>query len=169
MTTRIPWFAGGLIVVGATMLLDRLGVISLGWPVALWGLIALFGAERVFTGFSTRRRGRVFWGSLLFLFGFSRVLYRLDLVEIDHYLFFPVLMLIIGLSVLAMYITSPKEWHLLILSLICLGFGGTLILGEYGYFDRWELMWTIRQYWPVALIVFGASMLLRKRTPQSQV
>ena len=167
MTSRIPWFAVSLIVVGAAMLLDRFNVISLAWPLALWGLVALFGAHRVISGFSAQRRGKVFWGSLLFLFGLYRIFHRLDLVEADHYLFFPTLMLIVGLSFLATYIAAPKEWHLLVPALIFVGFGGTLLLSEYGYFDRWEVMWMIRRYWPLALIVFGALLLLRRRAPES--
>lgn len=167
MTGRIPWFAVGLIAVGAVMLLNRFAVISLGWPIVLWGLVALFGAQRMITGFSARRRGRVFWGSLLFLFGLYRILHRLDIVEVDHHLFFPTLMLIVGLSFLLMYISAPKEWHLLIPALVFVGLGGTLLLTEYGYFDRWEVMWTIREYWPAVLIVFGASLLLKSRPRES--
>jgi hypothetical protein len=165
MTNRIPWFAVGLIVVGTAMILDRFDVISLAWPTVLWGLVAVFGAERMITGFSTRRRGRVFWGSFLFLFGVYRVLYRLDLVEVDHHLWFPTLMLILGLSFLAMYLAAPKEWPLLVPALIFVGFGGTLLLAEYGYFNRWEVMWAIKRYWPLALILFGFSLLVKRRLP----
>ena len=167
-STRFPWFAVALILIGTTMLLDRLDVLPVQWQIVAWGVLMLFGAHRVILGFTLRWRGRVFWGTLLFLLGLYNILYHLDVVERYPHMFFPVIMVAIGMSLLMRYAVAPKEWHILIPAMVLTGLGGVLLFAEYGYFDRWEIMWMIRRYWPVALILFGASLLLKKRTSEPQ-
>ena len=163
MSTRFPWFAVALILVGTTMLLDRLEVLPVQWQIIAWGVLMLFGAHRVILGFSARWRGRVFWGTFLFLLGLYNVLYYLDVVERYPYVMIPAMVVAVGFGLLMMYAVAPKEWHLLIPALVLTGTGAILLFADYGYFDRWEIMWVIRKYWPVALILFGISLLLKKR------
>lgn len=168
LSSRFPWFAVALILVGTTMLLDRVDLLPVQWQMVAWGVLMLFGAHRVILGFTVRWRGRVFWGTLLFLIGLYNVLYHLNVVERYPHMFFPVIMVAVGLSFLMMYALAPKEWHLLIPALTLTGLGAILLFAEYGYFDRWEIIWAIRRYWPVALILFGISILLKKRGSESQ-
>ena len=168
ISSRFPWFPVALILVGTTMLLDRFDVLPVQWQIVAWGVLMLFGAHRVILGFTARWRGRAFWGTFLFLIGLYNILYHLDVVERYPHMFVPVIMVTVGFSLLMMYAVAPKEWHILIPALVLAGLGGILLFAEYGYFDRWEIMWVIRRYWPVALILFGVSLLLKKRAPDSQ-
>ena len=168
LSQRFPWFAVALILIGTAMLLDRLDLLPVQWPLVGWGVLVLFGAHRVILGFTARWKGRVFWGTLLFLIGLYNVLYHLDVVERYPEVVLPVILLAVGMSFLMMYAVAPKEWHILIPALTLAGLGGVLLFAEYGYFDSWEVMWTIKRYWPVALILFGISLVLRRTTRGSK-
>jgi hypothetical protein len=164
MAKRFSWLGVGLIAIGTAMILDRLDVISWSWHIVLWALLAFFGAFKVVSGFQQKRRGRVFWGTMLFLFGLYGVLRELDLFGVPSYLCLPLLMLMVGMSFLVMYISSPKDWHLIVPALSFLGIGGVLLLTEVGVLYRWDVLPLIKSYWPVALILFGLSLLLSRRS-----
>jgi len=163
---RIPLLGVSLILVGATMLLQRFHVLSLGWQTLVWGLITLFGIYRTVDGFSERMRGRIFWGSMIFFVGLYNVLTHLDILYFESDLIFPMLVGTVGVSLLFMYLSSPREWHLLIPALFFLGLGFVMVMTELGYFYRWDVIPVVTAYWPVALIIFGASLLIRHRSAE---
>jgi hypothetical protein len=166
---RFSWLGGGLLIIGSAMLLDRLDVVRFGWQPVFWTLVALFGIVKAVDGFGKKRSGRVFWGTFLFLFGVYELLRDLDVIELRSYWMFPAILLIIGLSLLMMYINSPREWHLLIPSLLLLGTGAAIILTEFGYFYRYDVIEAVRMYWPVGLILFGFALVARRFSPHSKV
>jgi hypothetical protein len=162
---KIPWFGVGLIVVGAVMLLHRLDVISLGWHAALWALVALFGVYKLISAFSNGGRpGSAFWGTVLFVLGTYQTLERMDLFCVDSYLLFPWTVVLVGVGFLMMFAVKPRHWHVIIPAMSFLVAGGMMILAEMGYFDRWDVVDALRQYWPIALILFGVSLLLSRKT-----
>ncbi len=165
---RLPWFGIVLIVVGGLMLLDRLDVIWFGWGAALWALIGVLGLVRGVDGFTRKKPGLVFWGTFLFLLGAYGLLRDLDVVELRSYWWFPALLLILGFSFFMMFLSSPRDWHLLVPSAALLSVGAAIVLTEYGYFYRYDVVHAIRMYWPVALIAFGISLVLRQTFPHSK-
>jgi hypothetical protein len=164
MVRRFSWLGVGLIVIGTAMILDRLDVISWSWHVALWALLALFGAYKVVSGFQWKHSGGAFWGTMLFLFGLYGVVRKLDLIDVPSYLCAPLLMVMVGTSFLVMYISKPKDWHLIVPALSFLAIGGVLLLTEVGVLYRWDVLPLIKSYWPVTLILFGLALILSRRS-----
>ena len=162
MMNRFSWFGVALIVVGAVLLLDRIEVVSVGWSFAIWALIAVFGLVRAVDGFARKKPRLVFWGTLLFLLGTYSLLRDIDVVELRSYWWLPAAILILGFSFLMMYLSTPRDWHLLVPSAVLLGIGTAMVLTEYGYLYRYDVVHAIRMYWPLGLIVFGVSLILSR-------
>ena len=161
---KFPWFGIVLILVGVMMLMSRLHVVPVGWHEVFWGLVAAFGAYKIWTGFTWRNKGAIFWGTLFFLFGVYRVLYRLDIYELPVDFGFPAFVTMVGIGFFMMFISAPREWHLLVPALFFLVLGVGMGMSELGYMYRWEFLRAIKTYWPLALILFGASLLLSRRS-----
>lgn len=159
---RGAWFGIGLIVLGISMLLDRLDIVRFGWQTVLWTLLAIFGLVNAIDGFGKKKPGRVFWGTFLFLFGVYILLRIIDLVELRFYWWPPTMVLILGFSLLMMFVCVPKEWHVLVPALLLLGIGAAVVLSEFGYFHHYDLVEVIRRYWPLSLILFGLSLILQR-------
>ena len=83
-------------------------------------------------------------------------------VYVPHYLVLPSLMILAGVGILFLYFTALNKWHLLVPSLLLIGLGCLIIFAEEGYLDRWELIDLLRTWWPAALVLFGAAMLLNQ-------
>ncbi len=158
---RFSWIGIVLILVGSALLLDRVGVIRFGLPPLLWSLLAIFGALKAIEGFSRKKSGRVFWGTFLFLLGVYGVLRYLDVIELRSYWMMPAILVIAGLSILMMFVSSPKDWHLLIPALLLTGTGSAIILTELGYLYRYDVLESLRIYWPVGIILFGLALIVR--------
>lgn len=165
---KVSWFGIALILVGVAMLLDRFDVLSFEWMPVLWALVAVLGLIKAIDGFRRNKSGRVFWGTFWFLFGTYNLLRDIDLVELRSYWWLPAFMLMLGFSLLMMYASTPKEWHLLVPALLLLVIGAAMVLTEFGYFYRHDVVEAIRMYWPVGLILFGLSLILRRTLPQSR-
>jgi LiaF transmembrane domain len=161
------WVGVVLILIGLSLLLDRFDILRIGIFPILWSLVAVFGFARTVDGFGKNRPGRVFWGTFLFLLGSYNVLRRLDIIELRSYWMFPTLLVIIGLSLAVMYTSTPKDWHLLIPSALLIGSGVAIIMTEFGYFYRYDVVRAFRLYWPVGLILFGLSLVLSKISHRS--
>ncbi|MFN0158991.1 MAG: LiaF transmembrane domain-containing protein [Bacteroidota bacterium] len=162
--SRFSWFGAGLVTVGITLLLNRMDILSLHWWTGLWCILAALGVKLVVDGFEKHSRGRIFGGTMLFLNGLYQILGDIDVVEFRSYYFFPVLILILGFSFLMTYISSLKAWHLLVPAILLSGFGSLLLLTEFGFLYRWEVLSLVKDYWPIGLILFGFSLLLTRRT-----
>ena len=165
---RGSWFGVGLIVLGISMLLDRLEILRFGWHPVLWTLLALVGLVRAIDGFGKKKIGRVFWGTFLFLFGAYILLREIDAVELRSYWWLPAMMLIVGFSILMMVVCAPREWHLLVPSVVLLGIGAAMVLTEFGYFYSHDIVEAVRMYWPVGMILFGLSLVLQRSFPRSK-
>jgi len=160
---RLPVFGILLLVVGVALLLEKLDVIEFGWSKILWAAVAVLGAAIVIRAFVQDGRARVFWGTILFLYGLFFLLRSLDLVEGHIAVFMPATFTILGFGFLMLFVSDTKDWHLLIPSVILLGFGGAFMLAEAGYLRRWEMWDTFRTWWPLILVLVGFSLILRRR------
>jgi asparagine N-glycosylation enzyme membrane subunit Stt3 len=146
------------------MLLDRLTVMPFGWETTAWGVASLFGAHRVCAGFSAGRGNSVFWGTVLFLVALGFVLRELDLIEFRRYLMLPALAVVVGFGFLMTFFSRPREWHLIILALFFTGLGSLFLLDDAGFLEGWDVIWEVRRFWPVALILSGISLFLKRQS-----
>jgi hypothetical protein len=160
---RLPVFGILLLVVGVALLLEKLDVIEFGWSKILWAAVAVLGATIVIRSFVQNGRGGIFWGTLLFLYGLFFLLRSLDLIESHVTVFMPATFVILGFGFLMLFVSDPKDWHLLIPSVILLAFGGAFMLAEAGYIHRWEMWDTFRTWWPLILVLVGFSLILRRK------
>ncbi len=65
---NISWFGIALIVFGALLLLIKTDVLDFEFSQAIWAGLMLLGLGLVTQGFSRDKRGKVFWGTILFLY-----------------------------------------------------------------------------------------------------
>lgn len=161
---KFSLFGVALIVIGVLLLLRNLDVLTLRFASYFWPLIMLFGVVGVGQGFSANRRGKVFWSTVVFLYALFFFLRSLDFIEMRGHFFIPASFLVFGLAFLMMYLVNVREWALLIPSFVLIGLGSIFILDEFGYVDGWEVWYSIRQYWPIAIILFGLGILLRRKS-----
>ena len=165
MGKKIPisWFGLALIIIGAALLLDRLNVVEIHFSTVFWPIVMVLGLMSVGRGFGQNRRGKIFWGSVWFLYGLFFFLRSSDFVELRGHMFVPATFLIIGIAFLMMYFNNLKDWFFLLSSLIFIGIGMAYICAELDYLSYWDLHDALRVYWPVILILFGLTFIFRRR------
>jgi len=156
-----PWFGFGLIVVGAVLLLHQFHVLPISWHDVWWGAVCIVGCVLIVRGFAEKGKG-MFLGVCAVGIGGYQLLEEYTSVYIPHYLVLPSLMILAGVGILFLYFTALNKWHLLVPSLLLIGLGCLIIFAEEGYLDRWELIDLLRTWWPAALVLFGAAMLLNQ-------
>jgi hypothetical protein len=168
MNSKSRIFGVLLIALGSMLLLDRLEVISLGGGRIFWMFLGIWGGLLAVQGFSMKRRGRIFWGSLLFFLGIFFSLDAWDLIWLTDELRFGGISLALGLAFVMLYAFEPRNFGVLVPAVLFVGFGAAMILVEYDYLDWWEVRRVIRTYWPLVLILWGAAMLVKRRPQPSQ-
>lgn len=159
----IPWFALFLIVIGTILFLNKLDVLEIEFASIFWPLAMLFGISKVVIGFSKDKRGLIFLGTVVFLYGLFFFIRSLDFIEIHSHLFLPATLLICGVAFLMIYLQNLRDWPLLIPAVILGGLGSAFILTELGYLTRWEIQEMIHLYWPIALILVGLGIIFRRK------
>jgi hypothetical protein len=163
MHKGFPLFAVLLILIGALMLLDRSHVVEFGWTMVLWTLLAVLGGYKLVSGFRPSGGGSIFWGTVFLAVGCYGVLGELELFALPGGTLFPSLLIVMGIGALLMVLRRPREWHVAVLALLLLLCGAAMLLAEGGYLTRPMVLDLLKQWWPVALIVFGAALLLNGR------
>lgn len=161
MKTR--WFAIGLILVGAALLADSIGLLHIGWAISIWTLLAIFGGYILWKGFTQPGGKGIVWGTVLLALGVSNVLKDGDLVCIPPHIQFPLLLMVVGLGLVLRFVRVPASWSGLVAGVILLLAGGAVWLDEIGMLDSWQLRGFVTMYWPVALVLFGAAFLIPSR------
>lgn len=172
MKLRMSWLGVALIVIGAILVLERMSVLHFSWREVFWGVLALASVIKIGQGFATsvatrgvQGRGRIFWWTILGSFACYKFFYHIGMFDPTDPILFACMLMAIGTGILIMFLSWPREWHVAIPAVIVLGLGITVYLSEMGYIYRWDVLHTVRTYWPVALILFGAALLMnRKRT-----
>ena len=160
---RLPTFGIILVVLGILLLLHRMHFLHIEFSQILWSLVALWGIVEVTRGFTRSVKGKVFWGTVLFLFGVFFFLRTFDAFYFHEYMIPSAAFLIFGIAFLMMYLNNLREWYLLIPSVLLIVVGGAFTLAEVGYLSRWEVWDAVRMYWPVGLILLGLGIIARKR------
>ena len=151
---------GLLLVAGGTaVLLRNLGFWRMSWHDAgTWGLTAV-GALILFVAYSQRSRGKVFLGSLIFLYGIVRFLVDLRIIHPFLTEVWPLYLVIFGGAFAALYPIGPRDVATLIVGLLFVSTGLFLFATENRYFPGLSDI-LVSQLWPVILILFGAVLLL---------
>jgi hypothetical protein len=157
--SRVPVFGIILILAGVAFLLDQLHVIDFGWGKVLWAVVAVMGAVLAFSAFTNNEQGKIFFGTILFLFGLFFFLRSLDIIRHGNHVFWPALLMIIGFAFLMLFVSNAREWVLLIPSVLFVGLGVVFMLAELRYLYYWDVWCAIGQYWPVVLILIGIGLI----------
>ena len=161
--SRRSWFGVGLVVIGALLLLSRMDLLTLDGRTLLWGAVMVLGLYRLVVGFMEGGRG-VFLGAAVAAVGGYQLLRHYHAAYIPPYLMIPSIMVLAGAAIFLSFMASPRRWHLLIPSVVLAGFGTLMILAEEGALDRWDVIDFVHTWWPAALVLFGAALLLSRWT-----
>jgi len=162
--SRIPILGIFLIVLGTGLLLKQLNVIHIdGKTFLLFGLVA-YGGAMVIRSFIFNIRQSLFLGSLCFYSGVLLLLGKYDLVENSAYVYIPGFLIVFGMAFLMLFIYNIRDIHLLVPAFIFVAIGVAFMMTEIGYWYVSDVKDVIRMYWPVALILFGFLILLRRNS-----
>lgn len=151
------------VILGASLLLERLDVVLIRWDKLFWVAVLVTGAFLVADGYTHAGRGRIYWGSVLFFFGAYQTMLRFDVIERYGIHTVPALLIVFGLAFLVLYLRFPSEWSLLVPFFILAGSGVTFVLWWWEVVEWYEIRMFVRTYWPALLILIGISMLFRRR------
>ena len=165
---RYPWFGIVLIVFGSVLLLKKFDVVDIRFSQVLWPMMMLAGLVSVTRGFTRAKRGKVFGGTMMFMYGLFFFLRTFDSVDLPWYLFFPASLVITSIAFFMMYLQNIRDWYLLVLSLFIGGVGVAFAMTEYGYLYGWDVVDFIHLYWPIVLIVIGLGIIFRRRADNNQ-
>ena len=160
MKKEFPFFAVLLILVGTLMLLERVDYLEFGWMSILWSALALLGVVKLVRGFRNPSGEGIVWGTVFFFVGTYQLLSEGGVFDLPSGTPFPALLAVIGFEFLLALIRKPREWHLVVPAVILIGLGSAMILAEMGILERWEVIEGIHAWWPAALVLFGAALLL---------
>jgi hypothetical protein len=161
---RVSLIGAILVLIGVALLLRQMNMLDISAKKLLWIALALYGGATVARSFYYNIRQKVFWGSLCFFTGILFTLREYGLVYGSAPMFLPAVLVIFGFSFLTLFIFNVRDWHLLIPSILFLGIGAALMLTELRLLYAEQVWHVLHNYWPLALILMGGAMLIRKRT-----
>jgi hypothetical protein len=141
------------------MLLDHLHILTMSWWLMFWASVAA-GSAIVLVRNSQQKRGGVFWLTVLFFFALYKTLRLLGALEFHESMGLPLLVVIAGIGLVVVVVTHPVRWHMLVPAVALIGVGGAMVLAELDVLSAWDVRIAVSNYWPVAVILFGAAMLL---------
>ncbi len=162
-TAKFPLLGVVLILFGGLLLLNNLGVLYLERGKILWLGGAIVGGIIVIDSFIHKHRDRVFWGSVLF---FASVMFSIEkwrVIEPYGSYWIPAMSTAVGLAFLMLFFYEPRDVAILIPAFLFTGFGVVWMLVDLEILDWFDVRHYIRNYWPVALILWGVAILLRRR------
>lgn len=153
-----------LVLIGVALLLKQMHILDINGKKLLWIALALYGGATVTRSFWYNVRHKIFWGSLCFFTGILFTMREYGLVYGSAPMFLPAVLVIFGFSFLVLFVFNVRDWHLLIPAILFVGLGAALMLTELKMLYAQQVWRVVRDYWPVALILMGAAMVLRKRS-----
>jgi hypothetical protein len=162
---RIPVIGIILVLLGALLLMKQLNMVKLNTAIVISMGFTLYGAVAVIRSYSTNIRRSLFWGGLCFFGGILFMLSGFDLISRSPEVLIPAFIIIFGLAFVTLYLFNFRDIHLLIPAILFIGIGTALMMTELGFWYVSDVWTNVHHYWPIALILFGISMLLRKKNP----
>jgi hypothetical protein len=160
---RVSIFGLFLVVVGVLLLLRKTGVIDLRTHEVIWPVITLFGLILAGRGLADGKRGKIVGGTVLFLYGIFFLVRSLGSYDLPVQMIVPSTFVIFGIVFVMLFVNRPSEWYFVVPGILLLLVGASFLMTEYGYWYGWEVRDTVGTWWPLALVLMGAGMLLRKR------
>jgi hypothetical protein len=152
---RAGWI---LIAIGLFFLLQYILDWDFYWAVVLM----LLGAALFVHAAATRNHRGVFPGTLLLLLGFFFFLMEVGVLEDTMQDLWPLLLIILGASLVMVFLFQPREWGHLIPGAILIVIGLLFFLWNYRVIS-WRTMDRIFHWWPVILVLIGIWLLLGRR------
>jgi len=161
---RAPLLTGLIMIfLGLMILLDKLGVMSLNWKKVISVIFVFYGAYLGYSGFGLGSNRKVFWGSILFFSGIYLFVDSFGFLNPEVHFFWPVVMIITGLSFFMSFVNRPKDFALLLPAITLVGVGVLFLLTNLGVIYSFEVWESIEKFWPVFLIIIGLYLILKKR------
>ncbi len=160
---KIPIAGIVLVVIGVLLLLKQLNLVRISGPILLSASFAIYGAAAVIRSFFLNVRKGIFWGALCFFGGTFFAMISYDSISHSPEVVLPGLLLVFGFSFVTLYFYNFRDIHLLLPAILFIGLGVSLMMTRLGYWyisDVWD---AIMHYWPLLLILFGVSLLMRKK------
>lgn len=152
-----------MVIVGLIILLDKIGILSLSWKKIISIVIVFYGAYLGYAGFGLNSNRKVFWGSIFFFFGIYLFVDSFGFLNPDVHFFWPVVMIVIGLSFFMSFVNRPKDFALLLPAVTLVGIGVLFLLTNLGVIYSFELWESVEKFWPVLLIILGLYFILKRR------
>jgi hypothetical protein len=162
-SSNFPIFGIFLILLGAGLILSKLHVFHYSWGIIFWVCSGVVGVVSVVQAFITRRRGIVFWGSLLFFVSVAMIAHRFVLIDFAPWDVPATFSLALGLSFLMLFFYDPRRFGVLIPVLFFGGYGVLYYLWSWDVIDWFEMRHYAFTYWPVFVILWGLSLIFRRR------
>jgi hypothetical protein len=151
-----------LLILGVSLLLNHLNVEWVDSRMLWAGFCVIGGLGLAIGGVINRTNGSVFVGSWSFLFGIFWVLRLLRIIHPYDHLAGAAVFLSLGLSFAMLFILEPRRFGYILLSLLFVAFGGLFILNAVDVVAFADLAPIIHRFWPVALIVAGLYIIMRR-------
>lgn len=168
-SARFPILGLILILLGAGLLMERFGYLHMGWGLLISGGLMILGLGLVIRALQHEGGGKIFGGTLLFLYGALFLLSELGLVSNHGAVFLPATLLILGISFVMIFVVDTREWGVLIPGGIFLFLGSAFMLANVDLLQAEAVMNVVRVYWPVLLILIGVSLVFRRRARRIEI
>jgi hypothetical protein len=152
-----------LIVLGIGLILSKLNLLQYRWGIILWTCLGVAGLASVIQAFITRRRGVVFWGSLLFFTSITIILHRFELLNFAPWDDVATFSLALSLSFLMLFVYEPSRFGVLVPVFFFGGYGVLYYLWWWDVIDWFEMKHYLHLYWPVLIILWGISLVFRPK------
>ncbi len=146
---------GVLLILYQTDLLDFSTADVISYGFVLIGVIFLVNSRN-----RTDKKG-ILGGVFFTLFGITMILMREYTLPRDDEFGFAAFFLALALGNFAYLPFKKDKTTNLIWGIVFGAFGGILLWVYYGYYPSWYIYEQIEMYWPVILIVIGASMIIK--------
>ena len=166
---RFPVLGITLILLGAGLLLDRLGYLSFGWDKILAAVLILYGVGLMARVFFLDEKNKVFLGTNAILFGAMILFTGIGWIQNIPDLWLPASMMILGLSFVMIFVMNMNEWGVLIPGLIFIAIGMMFGAAELGYWEFERIGYLLEMYWPLILILIGVSIILKRKNSRQKI
>jgi hypothetical protein len=160
---RVSLFGLFLVVFGVLLLLRKTGVVDLHAGEVIWPVFTLFGLILAGRGLADGKRGKIVGGTVLFLYSIFFLVRSIGGHDLPFQMVIPSTFIIFGIVFVMLFVNRPAEWYFMVPGLLLLLVGASFLMTEYGFWYGWEVRDAIATWWPAALVLMGAGMLLRHR------
>lgn len=152
-----------LILLGAGLLLHHFNLIPYNGHIIIWIALACVGIFAVAQAFMYKRRGAVFFGSLIFFFSIAQIIHRFQLLPYGPWDWLAVMSAALGLAFVMLFVYEPRRFGVLVPAMFFLGYGVLYFLWWWDYLDWFDVQHYFRIYWPALLVLWGVALLFQRR------